>query len=60
MANELNCELLHEYGHALDQSSAAKASFPKTFKCLTWESMAECMRYLHRRAIENRGAVERT
>ncbi|KAE8416469.1 FAD-linked oxidoreductase-like protein [Aspergillus pseudocaelatus] len=60
MADELSCELLQKYEHALVQSSAAEVSLPKTLKCLTWGSVAECMGYLHRRAIENRGAVKRT
>ena len=38
----------------------AKPSIPTVFKCLTWGSMEECMHYLYRRAIENRGAVVRT
>lgn len=55
MADELSCELLHRYEHALDQSSAAKASLPKTFKCLTWGSVAECMGYLHRGQLKTEG-----
>ncbi|KAB8223600.1 FAD-linked oxidoreductase-like protein [Aspergillus novoparasiticus] len=47
MADELSCELLHNVSS-------------KDFQVLTWGSVAECMGYLHRRAIENRGAVDRT
>jgi hypothetical protein len=60
MADELSCELVQNYERALEQSSAANLTVPKAFKCLPWGSVAECMGYLHRRAIENRGAVERT
>lgn len=60
MADELSCELVQNYERALKQSSAAKVSVPKAFKCMAWGSVAECMQYLHRRAIENKGAVERT
>lgn len=60
MADELSCELVQNYERALEQSSAAKVTVPKAFKCLPWGSVGECMGYLHRRAIENRGAVERT
>ncbi|KAJ5497429.1 Proline dehydrogenase [Penicillium fimorum] len=60
MADELGCELVQNYESALEQSSASNLSVPKAFKCMTWGSVTECMGYLHRRAIENRGAVERT
>jgi hypothetical protein len=60
MADELSCELVHNYERALEKSSTANLNVPKAFKCMTWGSVAECMGYLHRRAIENRGAVERT
>ncbi|KAI2746026.1 hypothetical protein DTO013E5_21 [Penicillium roqueforti] len=60
MADELSCELVQNYERALEQSSAANLTAPKAFKCMTWGSVSECMGYLHRRAIENRGAVERT
>ncbi|KAJ5515912.1 hypothetical protein N7527_007472 [Penicillium freii] len=60
MADELSCELVQNYERALEESSAANLRVPKAFKCMAWGSVAECMGYLHRRAIENRGAVERT
>ena len=60
MADELSCELVHNYELAMKESSAANMSVPKAFKCMAWGSVAECMQYLHRRAIENKGAVERT
>ncbi|KAJ5604146.1 hypothetical protein N7537_007102 [Penicillium hordei] len=60
MADELSCELVQNYERALEQSSIANLTAPKAFKCMAWGSVAECMGYLHRRAIENRGAVERT
>ena len=60
MADELSCELVQNYERALKESSAASLSVPKAFKCMAWGSVAECMQYLHRRAIENKGAVERT
>ncbi|KAJ5990253.1 hypothetical protein N7522_010460 [Penicillium canescens] len=60
MADELSCQLVQNYERALEQLTAANLTVPKAFKCMTWGSVAECMGYLHRRAIENRGAVERT
>ncbi|KAJ5771908.1 Homoserine O-acetyltransferase [Penicillium odoratum] len=55
MADELGCELLHA-----ESMSMSQEVIPRTYKFLTWGSVSECMGYLHRRAIENRGAVERT
>ncbi|KAF3385346.1 hypothetical protein F1880_003010 [Penicillium rolfsii] len=60
MADELSCELVQNYERALKSSNAASVSVPKAFKCMAWGSVSECMQYLHRRAIENKGAVERT
>ena len=60
MADELSCELLQNYEQCMSDPSLDKAGVPRVFKCLTWGSVSECMGYLYRRAIENRGAVERT
>ncbi|CAM1507745.1 Fc.00g045930.m01.CDS01 [Cosmosporella sp. VM-42] len=60
MADELSCELLQNYEQCMSDPSLSKAAVPRVFKCLTWGSVSECMGYLYRRAIENRGAVERT
>ncbi|KAJ6164771.1 hypothetical protein N7470_003443 [Penicillium chermesinum] len=60
MADELSCELVQNYERAMQQSSAANVPVPKAFKCMAWGSVAECMQYLYRRAIENKDAVERT
>lgn len=60
MADELGCELIMNYENTLADQAAANAIVPKPYKCLTWGSVGECMGYLHRRAIENKGAVERT
>lgn len=60
MADELSCELVQNYERAMEQSREANMPVPKAFKCMVWGSVAECMQYLHRRSIENKGAVERT
>ncbi|KKY15351.1 putative proline oxidase [Diplodia seriata] len=60
MADELGCELIVNYERCLADPGMSKARPPKAFKCLTWGSVGECLGFLHRRAIENRGAVERT
>lgn len=57
MADELSCELVQRYETAAVEG---RVGAPRTFKCMHWGTVSECMEYLHRRAIENRGAVERT
>ncbi|KAF4980668.1 hypothetical protein FZEAL_3336 [Fusarium zealandicum] len=59
MADELSCKLLQDYEQAVAQREVT-AETPRIFKCLPWGSVQECMGYLYRRAVENRGAVERT
>lgn len=60
MADELSCELVQNYERTMQQSSASNLPVPKAFKCMAWGSVAECMQYLYRRAIENKDAVGRT
>lgn len=58
MADEVSCELVAESKrmNAMKESEAA----PKAFKCLCWGTTEECLHFLLRRAVENKGAVERT
>lgn len=60
MADELSCDLLQKYDECICDPSVDKEEVPRIFKYLVWGSVSECMGYLYRRAIENRGAVERT
>ncbi|KAL0939869.1 proline oxidase [Colletotrichum truncatum] len=60
LADELSCELLDNYDTCVTDSGLKRDDIPKPFKYIPWGSVAECMGYLHRRAIENKGAVERT
>ncbi|KAF4467531.1 aspartate aminotransferase cytoplasmic [Fusarium albosuccineum] len=59
MADELSCKLLQDYEQAADECKITPET-PRIFKCLPWGSVQECIGYLYRRAVENRGAVERT
>ncbi|KAF4967950.1 hypothetical protein FSARC_4603 [Fusarium sarcochroum] len=59
MADELSGKLLQDYEQAVKECRVT-AETPKLYKCLPWGSVQECMNYLYRRAVENRGAVERT
>ena len=54
MADEVSCELL-QAGQGPD-----KVVRPRAYKYLVWGTTGECMKYLHRRALENRDAVGRT
>lgn len=56
-----------EAAAAMDASSAlsvvpklvpsTEMAVPRVYKCLTWGSVQECMQYLVRRAVENRGGT---
>ncbi|KAH9243762.1 hypothetical protein K456DRAFT_1820341 [Colletotrichum gloeosporioides 23] len=59
MADELSCQLLQTLEQRPRGVKDASSS-PGVFKYLIWGSVSECLGYLHRRAIENRDAVERT
>lgn len=59
MADELSCFLLQLYEEANSNPALARTP-PGVYKCLNWGSVSECLGYLYRRAVENRGAVERT
>ena len=62
MADEVSCELVMA-GIKSNQSEAIQTlgpGVPLAYKYLPWGSVGECMKYLVRRAEENRSAVERT
>ncbi len=70
MADEVSCELVYRArngGETASESSARlnevagiRNSRPQAYKYLVWGSTGECMKYLLRRAQENRDAVQRT
>lgn len=61
MADDIGCELVQRGEDAVSKSNATgqKLFVPKVYKCLTWGSIQECMQYLLRRLVENRGAADR-
>lgn len=61
MADDIGCELLQiaDDVKTRDPSLSAEQFVPKVYKCLTWGSLQECMQYLTRRLVENRGAADR-
>lgn len=56
MADEVSCELVQ----AGKFGSGEKVDIPKAYKYLVWGTTGECMKYLLRRAQENKDAVQRT
>ena len=62
MADEVSCELLQASKNAqeLEGNSADKVDVPEAYKYLVWGTVGECVKYLLRRAEENRDAVVRT
>ena len=60
MADDIGCELLQIGEDAAKTGTTATVPFiPKVYKCLTWGTIQECMQYLTRRLVENRGAADR-
>jgi hypothetical protein len=66
MADEVSCDLVAANKSAAAAEGAEPASMEETakglqtYKYLVWGTTGECMKYLLRRAQENRDAVERT
>ncbi|KAG6368925.1 hypothetical protein INS49_003143 [Diaporthe citri] len=70
MADEVSCEILAGRTEGSGSSSSkvaaaggdkdAASSQPRAYKYLVWGSTGECMKYLLRRAQENKDAVQRT
>jgi hypothetical protein len=58
MADEVSCELVTGGGGA--EVVGETTTPPRAYKYLVWGSTGECMKYLLRRAHENRDAVQRT
>lgn len=59
MADNVSCEVVQTAASRLE-SKDASVEVPKAYKYLVWGKLGECMKYLLRRAHENRDAVSRT
>lgn len=59
MADEVSCELVLAGKTNQDMESTSVAAGPQVYKYLVWGSVGECLKYLVRRAEENRDAVTR-
>ncbi|KAI3538631.1 proline dehydrogenase [Colletotrichum filicis] len=61
MADEVSCELVCPTGLGnMREQKRAESQAIEAYKYLVWGSTGECMKYLLRRAHENRDAVQRT
>jgi len=65
MADELSCELLQGDKAASQENEkglavSAAVDIPRVYKYMVWGTVGECMKYLLRRAEENKDAVVRT
>jgi proline dehydrogenase len=59
MADEISCELV-QAGKIDAEKSNLKVDIPKAYKYLVWGTSGECLKYLLRRANENKEAAQRT
>ncbi|KAI9672323.1 MAG: proline dehydrogenase [Caeruleum heppii] len=57
MADEVSCDILQA---GRDREGNEMTEVPRAYKYIAWGTTSECMKYLHRRAEENRDAVDRT
>ena len=62
MADHISCELIQagNLEKSLQENGNEKVDPPMAYKYLVWGTVAECLKYLLRRAEENRDAVVRT
>ena len=58
MADEVSCELVQRA--QIEKTKAGAKDVPMAYKYLVWGTTGECMKYLLRRAQENKDAVQRT
>jgi proline dehydrogenase len=62
MSDEVSCGLVQMRQQMLSggKTSLDNDWYPRAFKCLCWGGTQECIQFLIRRVIENRGSLERT
>lgn len=62
MADEVSCELVQagKRSQGFDGYGVEQVDVPKAYKYVVWGTVGECVKYLLRRAEENRDAVVRT
>lgn len=61
MADDLSCDLVHgNQSRHMGGNDANNVEVPKVYKSVVWGSVGHCMKYLLRRAQENKDAASRT
>ncbi|KPI37635.1 putative proline dehydrogenase, mitochondrial [Cyphellophora attinorum] len=60
MADNVSCDLVHAAKQTSTDTNNTNLDAPQAYKYLVWGKMSECMKYLLRRAQENKDAVSRT
>lgn len=64
MADEVSCGLVQMRQQMTasenEMPGTKKSYYPRAFKCLCWGSTQECVQFLVRRVVENRGSLDRT
>jgi proline dehydrogenase len=62
MADEVSCGLvqMRRGMMAAGDMGSEKVWYPRAFKCLCWGKTQECIQFLVRRVVENRGSLDRT
>lgn len=59
MADHISCELVQQ-SKTRSSTLTPNGDIAEAYKYVTWSSMGTCMKYLYRRAQENKDAVSRT
>lgn len=61
MADEVGCKLLDDCERLkIGRHGGSETRIvPQAYKCLTWGSVQDCMQFLVRRVVENRGGLDR-
>ncbi|EXJ87146.1 hypothetical protein A1O3_04105 [Capronia epimyces CBS 606.96] len=59
MADHVSCEVV-QAARARAEAEGANVEIPNAYKYVVWGKLGECMKYLLRRAQENKDAVSRT
>lgn len=60
MADEVSCGLVQTRQKMEEAGGPESLWYPRAFKCLCWGGIQECIQFLMRRVVENRGSLERT
>ena len=60
MADNVSCELVQSARERTERADQQQVDVPRAYKYLVWGKVSECLKYLLRRAHENRDAVTRT